>query len=34
MRLDRLPPAMLAEMATLRGETVTFGHITDKTIFL
>jgi hypothetical protein len=25
MRLDRLPIAMLAELATLRGETVTFG---------
>jgi hypothetical protein len=30
MRLDRLPIAMLAEFATLRGETVTFGTSLTK----
>jgi hypothetical protein len=30
MRLDRLPIAMLADMATLRGETVTFGTSLTK----
>jgi hypothetical protein len=30
MRLDRLPIAMLAELATHRGETVTLGSSLTK----
>jgi len=33
MRLDRLPIDMLAEMATLRGETVTLGASLAKHSF-